>query len=220
MTTADNPSTPRAEREPVRFLVFAASLRAESFNARLAALACRVIEKHSGTVDHATMADFDCPSYDQDAQAEGGFPPAAEELRRRLEASDAYVIASPEYNASMPGVLKNAIDWASRFRPQPFHGRHGMLISASPSLVGGNRGLWSLRMPLEHLGSRVYPEMFSLARAHEAFDADGRIADARLAERFEQTLVAFMDLVEADKHYPCAKKAWIEFLSESAPPDR
>ena len=61
------------------------------------------------------MADFDCPSYNADVQRDTGFPIGAEELRRRLQASDAFVICSPEYNASMPGVLKNGIDWVSRF---------------------------------------------------------------------------------------------------------
>jgi multimeric flavodoxin WrbA len=83
------------------------------------------------------MREFDTPSYDGDVEASEGFPAGAEELRRRLEACDGFVISSPEYNASMPGVLKNAIDWASRFRPQPFHERHGLLLSASPSMVGG-----------------------------------------------------------------------------------
>lgn len=202
------------EREPVCFLVFAASLRADSLNGRLARLAHRTITEHGGVADLATMADFETPAYDQDAQDETGFPPGAEEFRRRLEANDAFLIASPEYNASMPGFLKNTLDWVSRYRPQPFNARHALLMSASPSMVGGNRGLWSLRIPLEHLGTRVYPDMFSLARAHQAFDADGGISDPRLSERFERTVVGFMDLAEADKHYPCAKKAWIEFLGE------
>lgn len=205
-------------REPVRFLVFSASLRAESLNTRLARLAVRLIEQHGGAVEAAAMAEFDCPSYDQDAQTRGGIPPGALELRRRLEASDAFVIASPEYNSSMPGLLKNAIDWTSRIRPQPFNGRHALLLSASPSMVGGNRGLWALRMPLEHLGARVYPDMFSLALAHQAFAPDGRMANGELGARLESTIVAFMDLVEAAKHYPCAKKAWIEFLGEHPNP--
>ena len=209
---------PTTHREPVRFLVFSASLRAGSFNTRLADLARRVIEAHEGTVDLAAMVDFDTGSYNQDTQISDGFPPGAEELRRRIEANDAFVIASPEYNSSFPGLLKNVIDWMSRFRPQPFNGRHGLLVSASPSMAGGNRGLWALRIPLEHLGARVYPDMFSLAQAHEAFDADGRIADPQLSERFELTIVGFMDLVEAAKHYPCAKKAWIEFLGEHPDP--
>jgi len=214
MATSSQGSVPAAGRGPVRFLVFAASLRAESLNRRLAQLAARVIEQHGGTVDLAAMADFDGPSYDQDVDAKDGLPQGPDELRRRLEASDAFVIASPEYNASIPGLLKNAIDWTSRHRPQPFNGRHGLLLSASPSLVGGNRGLWALRVPLEHLGARVYPDMFSLAEAHRAFGPEGGIANEQLAARFDRTIEAFMDLVEAAKHYPCAKKAWIEFLGE------
>jgi NAD(P)H-dependent FMN reductase len=205
-------------REPIRFLVLSASLREGSFNARLAELAGRVIERHGGTVDLARMADFDSRSYSEDVQAGEGFPPGAERFRRRIEASDAFVIACPEYNASMPGGLKNLIDWASRYRPQPFNGRHALLLSASPSMVGGNRGLWALRIPLEHLGSRVYPDMFSLAQAHQALGPDGSLTDPALSERFGKTIVAFMDLVEAAKHYPCAKKAWVEFLGEHPNP--
>jgi NAD(P)H-dependent FMN reductase len=205
-------------REPVQFLVFSASMRAGSLNTRLAMLAARIVDAHHGAVDLARMDEFDCPSYNQDVQDRSGFPPGAQELRRRIEASDAFVIAAPEYNGSMPGLLKTAIDWVSRHRPQPFNGRHGLLMSASPSMVGGNRGLWSLRVPLEHLGARVYPDMFSLASAHAAFDAQGGIADAGLAERFERTIAGFMDLVEAAKHYPCAKKAWVEFLGERPDP--
>ncbi len=200
--------------EPVRFLVFSASLRDGSLNTQLADLAVRVIGRRGGKVDRATMAEFDVPSYCQDVQDRDGFPPGADRFRQRLEANDAFVIASPEHNASMPGLLKNAIDWVSRYRPQPFSERHALLLSASPSMSGGNRGLWALRIPLEHLGARVFPDMFSLAQAHVAFDAAGEISDELLGKRFDLTIKAFMDLVEAAKKYPCAKKAWFEFLGE------
>ena len=166
--------------EPVRFLVFSASLRRGSLNTRLADLAAAAIESGGGTVDVAAMRDFDAPSYDQDVQRDEGFPPGAEEFRRRLEACQAFVVASPEYNASMPGTLKNAIDCVSRYQPQPFNERHGLLMSASPSMAGGNRGPWALRVPFEHLGARLYPDMFSLARAHLAFTTEGRITSERL----------------------------------------
>jgi len=210
-----------SKREPISFLVFSASLRAGSLNTTLAKLAASSIEKLGGTVDLGAMSAFDTPSYSQDAQAQG-FPPGATELRRRLEANDGFVIASPEYNGSMPGLLKNVIDWVSRFRPQPFNDRHALLLSASPSMAGGNRGLWTLRVPLEHLGSRVYPDMFSLAQAHQAFDAQGKIGNQQLADRLDQTIAGFMDLAEAAKHYPCAKTAWVEFLGEhpNSPIDR
>jgi chromate reductase len=89
-----------------------------------------------------------------------------------------------------------------------------VLMSASPSIVGGNRGLWALRVPFEHLGARVYPDMIPLAQAHRCFDNSGRLADAELAN-----LKGFMDLVEASKNHPCAKKAWVDYLGEHPEPE-
>ena len=206
------------DREPVRFLVFSASLRAGSLNSRLARLAAATIEANGGIVDSTSMPDFDTPSYDADVQDRDGFPPGADRFRECIQTNDAFVISSPEYNSSMPGLLKNAVDWVSRFSPQPFNEKHGLLLSASPSMVGGNRGLWALRVPFEHLGARIYPDMFSLAQAHQAFDGDGQIANPQLQERFESSIVGFMDLVEATKHYPCVKTRWVEYLGERPDP--
>lgn len=202
------------DRRPIRLLVFDASLRDGSLNHRLASLAARAIEERGGTVDQARMQDFDCASYDGDDEQAGAVPAGAARLREKLLTTDGFVIASPEYNASMPGVLKNVIDWTSRYRPQPFKAKQGLLLSASPSMVGGNRGLWALRVPLEHLGARIYPDMFSLAQAHQAFADDGRIADAKLHDWFGQMMGCFMDLAEAAKHYPTLKTQWVEFLGE------
>jgi chromate reductase len=202
------------DRRRIRVLIFAASLRRASLNQRLAELAAVVVEEQGGTADRAAMADFDCPSFNGDVERDNGVPPGAQRLRDRLVAADAFIVAAPEYNASMPGCLKNAIDWVSRIRPQPLNGRQGMLLSASPSMAGGNRGLWSLRVPLEHLGARVYPDMFSLAQAHEAFDPAGRIATPVLQGRFERTIECFLELVEAATHYRPLKKLWVEYLGE------
>ena len=203
---------------PLRFLVFSASLQRESLNTRLAKLATLVIEKNGGVVDFASMSEFDCPSFNHDLESKGDPPQGAVELRQRVLANNAFIISCPEYNASMPGHLKNAIDWVSRFRPQPFNERHALLMSASPSMAGGNRGLWSLRIPFEHLGTRVFPDMFSLAIAHKAFTPNENIADGTIASRFENNLVSFMNLVEAATHYPCMKKSWVEFLGEKPDP--
>ena len=201
-------------RQPVHIVVLSASLRHDSLNARLARLASRIIRGKGVTVECSGLGDFDCVSYDYDAEQEAGVPEPAARFCRWLESANALVIASPEYNASMPGALKNLIDWASRVRPQPFNGKQCLLMSASPSMAGGNRGLWSLRVPLEHLGSRVYPDMFSLAQAHEAFGADGDIANNLLQRRFAETIACFLDLVEAATHYRTLKKQWVEFLGE------
>lgn len=85
---------------------------------------------------------------------------------------------------------------------------------ASPAMAGGNRAVWSLRVPLEHLGARVYPDMFSLAQAHEAFTDDGRIANELLRKRFDDTLRCFLDPVDAAKRYPTLKKQRVEFPGE------
>ncbi|WP_432185960.1 NADPH-dependent FMN reductase [Streptomyces sp. Tue6028] len=199
---------------PLRFLVFGAALRADSANARLASLVARLLSDTGAAVDLAAMRDFDMPLYDGDTEAAEGLPHGALALRDRLERSDAFVISSPEYNASVPGVLKNAIDWVSRVRPQPFKTKHAMLVSASPSLVGGNRGLWALRVPLEHLGTRVYPDMFSVANSYEAFSEDGTLADPGLQQRLTETVSGFLSLVEADVRYVCLERRWYEFLGD------
>ena len=216
-TNLDQPKQ-NSQQKQLRFLVFSASLRSNSLNTQLAKLAALAIEKNGGIVDFAQMNEFDCPSFNQDLETTDTHPSGAEEFRKRILANDAFIISSPEYNGSMPGFLKNAIDWVSRYRPQPFNERHGLLMSASPSMGGGNRALWTLRMPFEHLGARVFPDMFSLAMAHKALNPDGNIADATLAKRFEQNLIAFMNLVEAATNYPCVKKAWVEFLGEKPDP--
>lgn len=203
---------------PLRILIFSASLRHASLNTRLVKLAMQVIQKNNAQVDYANMSEFDCPSFNQDLDNSDSLPAGAEEFNKRLLGADAFIISSPEYNGSIPGYLKNSIDWVSRFRPQPFNERHGLLMSASPSMAGGNRGLWSLRVPFEHLGARIFPDMFSLAMAHQAFTPEGTLSNTTLAKRFEDNIAAFLSLVEAAKNYPCLKKAWVEFLGERPDP--
>lgn len=164
------------------------------------------------------MSDFDCPSYNGDVEANEGIPAGADRVRSKLISTDGLIISSPEYNASTPGILKNLIDWVLRYKPQPIKGRHALLMSASPSMAGGNRGLWSSRIPLEHLGARVFPDMFSLAQAHEAFGDEGKLRDAKLQKWFEGTVDCFIESVEAAKHYPAIKSQWIEFLGERPNP--
>src|SRR4051794_13706252 len=111
-----------ATARDVSFLVLSGSMRMDSLNTKMARLAATTIEAEGGTVDFATMCDFALPAYNGDDEDDTGIPPAAEDLRARIEATDAFILASPEYNGSMAGCVKNAVDWVSRFRPQPFHG--------------------------------------------------------------------------------------------------
>lgn len=179
-----------------QLLVFAASLRRESFNRRLASIANGLLRDAGARTELVPFAEFAVPAYDGDLETSGGIPPGAHALRTRLEACDAFVIVSPEYNGSVPGTLKNLIDWTSRFRPQPFAQHRALLLSASPSRYGGNRGLWALRVPLEVLGVHVFPDMFSLAGAHEAFNDEG-LADSAANDRLQALARDFLALLRS-----------------------
>jgi len=185
----------------LRILVIAGSVRTGSHNAALAALAARRIEAAGGEARLTSLADFPVPLYDGDLQAEHGVPDGAHHLAALLAEYDGVVIVSPEYNYSMPGNLKNLIDWLSRIKPWPTVGVNGMLMSASPGAVGGHRGLIALRVPLEGLGARLHPDMFCLANADQAFTADGDLADEALGSRLDGMLGGFLDVVEATTHY-------------------
>jgi chromate reductase, NAD(P)H dehydrogenase (quinone) len=178
----------------VRLLAFAASLKLESLNRKLIALAVGLAREAQVEVDLAHFREFDMPLYDADLQSSTGFPEGARELARRIEAVDGLMIASPEYNYSLPGTLKNAIDWVSRMKPMPLRGKHGVLLAASTSLVGGSRGLWALRVPLEGLGVMLLPEMFALAQAPQAFDEHGKLKDPELQERLRKLVHGYLDM--------------------------
>jgi NAD(P)H-dependent FMN reductase len=199
----------RSAAPGLRVLVLAASFHADSLNRKLAGVAAQMAQQAGASVDVATLQDFEVPQHDGEAEEARGIPAGAEVFAKRLTASDAFVLASPEYNASMPGGLKNLIDWTSRIKPQPFDGRHALLLSASMGAGGGRRGLSALRVPLEHLGVRVFPETFSLGAAHKAF-ADGDLTDPALRAHLEKTIRGFLALAEAAKEYPRLKRAAAE----------
>jgi NAD(P)H-dependent FMN reductase len=168
-----------------RVLVIPGSNREASLNRRLAAAAARAAVAAGAAVTVLDLKDFGLPIYDGDLEAEAGLPANALRLKSLIAAHDALIIASPEYNASIPPLLKNAIDWASRpgdgaLPANPFAGRFALLASASPGALGGLRGLAHLRAVLEQLGTWLLPQSFALAAAHQAFDANGGLDPARV----------------------------------------
>lgn len=181
----------------MRVLAFAASLRRASLNRKLVEVAAGVARAAGAQVDLAEFREFDMPIYDGDLDASAGLPPGATELRRRLEQTDAVVIAAPEYNYSIAGPLKNAIDWVSRARPMPWRGKSVLLIAASPSPMGGIRGLWQTRIPLEGCGALVFPDMFALPHADQAFDEQGKLREPAVEDRLRRDVVGFVRLAEA-----------------------
>lgn len=183
----------------MKLLLLAGSLRKESLNKKLLKLAASILTEQGIAIDFAGLAEFDVPLYNGDIQDAIGLPEGALKFIARMHAADGLIIASPEYNFSTPGVLKNLIDWVSRGQPMPWARQSILLMSASPSLVGGNRGLWHTRVPLEACGAIVYPDMFSLAAAHTAMAEDGQLVDQALQQRFKENLTAFVSFAAALK---------------------
>jgi NAD(P)H-dependent FMN reductase len=179
----------------MQVFAFAGSLRRGSVNKKLVALAARKLEAKGVAVDHADFRAFEMPVYDGDLEDSDGIPAGARALADRIIAADGIVIGTPEYNFGVPGPLKNAVDWVSRIRPYPTNGKPGLLLSASPGLVGGSRGAIALRVSLAAMGMWLAGDVFSLARADQAFDESGALKDDGLDKRLDGTLDTFVSAV-------------------------
>lgn len=175
----------------MRLLVFAGSLRRDSFNRKLAALAAELARAQGHEVDHADFREFEMPPYDGDLETDAGLPEGALRLKARVEAADAIILSSPEYNNGIPGTLKNAIDWVSRARPMPWAKKPMLLVTASPGPFGGVRSLGQLRLVMMACSAWVYPDSFNLARANVAFADDGRMNDAGSNDRLAKLVEEF-----------------------------
>ncbi len=163
-----------------RLAALCGSLRQGSHNRRLLRLAVRVAEARGAAVDAIDLRPLRLPPYDGDLEAAEGLPPGAGELKRRLGAADGLLIASPEYNHSIPGAFKNAIDWASRGGGRVFDGKAVALMGASPGVFGAVRSLMHLRQVLAALGAWTVPGVVAVPRAGDAFDPEGGLKDETL----------------------------------------
>ena len=171
----------------IKILAFAGSLRTGSYNKKLVKIAAAGARAAGAEVTEVDLRDIGMPLYDGDVEREQGLPPNAKMFKRLLIEHQGVLISSPEYNIAITAVLKNAIDWASRAEPgeaplQAFKGKVGGLMSASPGNLGGVRSLAMLRAILSHLGVIVVPTQLGIARANEAFDANGNLQDQRQSE--------------------------------------
>jgi NAD(P)H-dependent FMN reductase len=137
------------------------------------------------------LRDLALPLYDGDLEDAHGLPDGAKKLKALLRESDGFLIASPEYNSSVTGVLKNAIDWASRAETDDepslvaFRGKAAALMAASPGALGGLRGLVHLRAILGNIGVIVLPDQVTVSSAHEAFTEAGELKDPRKSDQID-----------------------------------
>lgn len=184
-----------------KILAFAGSTRSGSFNKKLVRLAAEAARAAGAEVTLINLRDFPMPLFDGDLEDAEGLPDSARKLKSLFRNHDALLIASPEYNSSITGVLKNTIDWVSRTETDDepalvaYKGKAAALLSASPGALGGLRGLVHVRSILGNIGVIVLPDQVSVPKAHEAFDEQGGLKDQRLAGQVKalaEGLVAFL----------------------------
>jgi chromate reductase len=184
-----------------RVLIFAGSARRESFNRRFARVAAQQGAAAGAQVTLLELADHPLPLYDGDLEATSGLPSNALRLKEIFIAHDAFIFVSPEYNSSIPALLKNAIDWVSRPLPEqsgyvPFSGKPAALLSASPGHLGGMRGLRHLRDILTELQMIVLPKQVSLPAANNAFDSQGQLTDPATSRRLGELVAELLGMAK------------------------
>ncbi|PSJ62412.1 NADPH-dependent FMN reductase [Mesorhizobium soli] len=175
----------------VRILVFAGSIRTGAYSVQTADAAQRELALQGAEVTRISLGDYPLPIMDQDLEKEKGIPENVFKLGHQIAAHDGFLIASPEYNSSIPPLLKNAIDWVSRIHKEggkPFHpyaGKVAALCSSSDGNFGGARGLYHLRSVLMNCQVEIITPQCSVAHASEAFDENGQFKDEQLRKRME-----------------------------------
>ena len=186
-----------------KILVLPGSTRAGSHNVRLAALAAKELTLIDADVTRISLADYPLPIYEADLDARAGQPANAVKLKQMMMAHHGVFIATPEYSASVPPMLKNALDWVSRVRERgdptyaAFKGRVFAIASASPGKFGGLRAAMALRQVLElGCGALVVPEQVSVSQADHAFDDMDNIADTNTANLLRAQLSRLVEMAQ------------------------
>jgi chromate reductase len=180
-------------------LTICGSLRKKSYNA---ALVRALPELAPANMTFKASPPWDTiPFYDADVQEGPGFPAPAEEFAAAVRAADGIIITTPEYNWTIPGGLKNALDWVSRMKEQPFKGKPVALQSASMGPLGGARMQYHLRMCMTYLGCDIFglPEVFVML-AQNKFDKDSlKLTDEATRKIVAQQLEGFAKYIERVK---------------------
>ena len=176
----------------MKILVFAGSLRADSCNKKFAREAARLAKEAGHDAEFLDLKDYPMPVYDGDIEATSGIPERTKALSTKIAEAHGIILATPEYNAGIPGALKNVIDWLSRDKPVTLKDKHLLLLAASPGALGGTRALWHTRKPFEQLGVHVYPSMMGLNDAYNAFDSAGKLKDEKKLQQLKDVVLPFL----------------------------
>ena len=189
-------------RNKTKILAFAGSLRNDSYSKRVVQTAIRGAEKAGADVTFVDLRDYPMPIYDPDDHEKEGFDENALRFQKLLTEHDGLLIASPEYNGSLPAALKNAIDWASRQsdrykRSDIFQGKLAAIITASPGSFGGIRSLAHLRGVLMSVGVDVLSSEIAVSFVGNKLDGDGeKMTDEKMKELLEQLGVSLVDMLK------------------------
>ncbi len=176
----------------MNLLIFAGSLRTDSCNKKFAREALRLAEQEGADCEFLDLRDYPMPVYDGDIETSSGIPEQTVMLGKKIAEADALIISTPEYNGSIPGILKNVIDWLSREKTVSLEGKQLLLLAASPGRLGGVRSLWHSRQPFEVLGVHVFPGMMGLADAYNAFDENGKLRDEKNIQQLKNIIIKFI----------------------------
>ena len=175
----------------MRVLGLAGSLRADSFNARLLRGAGALLPADAELVVFDGLGEI--PHYNQDDEEQ--IPPAVAAFKSEIEQADAVLVATPEYNGSIPGTLKNALDWVSRpAAGSPMQGRPAAVVGTSTGLFGAVWAQAELRKVLGVMGARVVDRELPIPQAEDALDEDGLPIDADVREQLSATLDELVEL--------------------------
>lgn len=179
----------------MKILILAASAQRQSVNKHLAhSIELLLRTRGFEDIERPDFKSFTMPMYDGDLEQESGLPAAARDLAEHLQRANAVIICTPEYNGSIPGGLKNALDWVSRLSPHPLIDKPVLMTGASPGALGSIRSLWHSRVPFEALGAFVHPEMFGLSLATDAFDVNHQLKDPKRHQQLAQLCEKFLAL--------------------------
>jgi NAD(P)H-dependent FMN reductase len=168
--------------DPVRIVGFAGSARSESFNKKLVRIALDACAALGAETTFVDLKEYTLPVYDGDLEAADGLPENAARLKEIFSAHQGFVIAAPEYNGSISSLLKNTLDWVSR-SPEaspdlaPYRGKFAAIMAASPSPLGGLRGLRVARDVLTNLGITVLADQVTVRSAYNAYSEDGQFVE-------------------------------------------
>ncbi len=179
-----------ATENNARIIVLSGSLRRDSYNRKLVRIAAEGARAAGVEVVEIDLADYAIPLFSEDLEALEGAPAGVRDLKSLFRNARGILLASPEYNGSISGVLKNAIDWISRpdsdvDSPPAFSGKVVGLMSASPGGLGGLRGLNHVRDIFTALGSLVLPGQVAVPAAYNAFDEHGKLNDSAQTDRVQ-----------------------------------